>query len=80
MPKLEFLLTPVPRYWAKLRRISDFRVSGQSVIRISCHKSRSSDGIHMKLEPVTKLETRNKTTSEQFDNDVMSGNCDVILI
>ena len=26
----------------------------------------------MKLGPVTKLDKRNKTTSEKFDNDVMS--------
>ena len=34
----------------------------------------------MKLGPVTKLDKRNKTTSKQFDNDVMSKNCDVIAI
>ena len=34
----------------------------------------------MKLGPVTKLDKRNKTTSKQFDFDVMSENCDVILI
>ena len=33
----------------------------------------------MKLGPVTKLEKRNKTTSKKFD-DVMSTNCDVIVI
>ena len=32
-----------------------------------------------KLEPETKLDKRNKTTSK-FDNYVMSGNCDVIVI
>ena len=34
----------------------------------------------MKLGPVTKLDKRNKTTSKKFDVDVMSGNCDVIVI
>ena len=34
----------------------------------------------MKLEPVTKLDKRNKTTSKKFDEDVMSENCDVIVI
>ena len=34
----------------------------------------------MKLEPVTKLDERNKTTSKKFDEDVMSENCDVIVI
>ena len=34
----------------------------------------------MKLGPVTKLYNRNKTTSKKFDDDVMSENCDVIVI
>ena len=49
--------------------ISDFRISGQSLIKENCHNSRTSDDIDMKLEPVTKLDKRNKTTS----------NCDVIV-
>ena len=34
----------------------------------------------MKLRPLTKLDKRNKTASKNVDNDVMSVNCDVILI
>ena len=34
----------------------------------------------MKLGPVTKLDKKNKTTSKKFDNDIMSQNCDVIVI
>ena len=34
----------------------------------------------MKLEPVTKFDKRNKTTSKKCDGDVMSENCDVIVI
>ena len=34
----------------------------------------------MKLGPVTKLDKRNKTTSKKFDDNVMSENCDVIVI
>ena len=34
----------------------------------------------MKLGPVPKLDKRNKTTSKKFDDDVMSENCDVIVI
>ena len=34
----------------------------------------------MKLEPVTKLDKTNKTTSKNFDDDFMSENCDVIVI
>ena len=60
--------------------ISDFRVSGQSLIKENCHNSRTRDDIDMKLGPVTKLDKRNKTTSKKFDDDVMSENCDVIVI
>ena len=52
--------------------ISDFRISGQSLIKENCHNSRTSDDINMKLGPVTKLDKKNKTTSENFDDDVMS--------
>ena len=34
----------------------------------------------MKLGPLIKLEKRNKTTSKKFDDDVMSGICDIIVI
>ena len=34
----------------------------------------------MKLGPVTKVDKRNKTTSKKFDDDVLSENCDVIVI
>ena len=34
----------------------------------------------MKLGPVTKIHKGNKTTSKKFDDDVMSGNCDFIVI
>ena len=44
--------------------ISDFRIPGQSLIKGNCHNSRTSDDIDMKLEPVTKLGKRNKTTSK----------------
>ena len=40
--------------------ISDFRISGQSLIKENCHNSRTSDDIDMKLRPVTKLDNRNK--------------------
>ena len=60
--------------------ISDFPISGQSLIKENCHNSRTSDDIDMKLGPVTKLDKRNKTTSKKFDVDVMSENCDVIVI
>ena len=34
----------------------------------------------MKLRPVTKLDKRNKAKSKEFGYDVMSENCDVIVI
>ena len=34
----------------------------------------------MKFGPVTKLDKKNKATSKKFDVDVMSKNCDVIVI
>ena len=34
----------------------------------------------MKLGPVTKIDKKNKTTSKKLDVDVMSENCNVIVI
>ena len=34
----------------------------------------------MRLGPVTKLDKRNKTTLKKIDYDVMSKNCDAIVI
>ena len=34
----------------------------------------------MKLRAVTKFDKKNNTTSKKFDVDVMSENCDVIVI
>ena len=41
---------------------------------------RTSDDIDMKFGPVIKLYKRNKTMSKIFDDDIMSKNCDVIVI
>ena len=60
--------------------ISDFRISGQSFINENCHNSRTSDDIDFKLGQVTKLDKRNKTTLKNLDDDVMSADCDVIVI
>ena len=59
---------------------SDFRISGESLIRENCHNSRTSNDVDMKLEPINKLDKRNNTTSNKFDDDVMSENYDVIVI
>ena len=34
----------------------------------------------MKLRPVTKIDKKNTPTSKKFDDDIMSSNCDVIVI
>ena len=34
----------------------------------------------MKLAPVTKLDKGDKTMAKRFDNDVMSANCNIIVI
>ena len=60
--------------------ISDFQISGQSRVKVKCHKSRTSDDIDMKLGPVTELAKRDKSTSKKIYDDVMSANCDVIVI
>ena len=60
--------------------ISDFRISGQSLIKENFHNSRTTDDINMKLVPVTKLGKRNKTLPKKFDDDFISENYDVIVI
>ena len=59
---------------------SDFRISGQSLMKENWHNSRTSDDIDMKLGSVTKLDDRNKAASKKFGVDVMSENCEVIVI
>ena len=39
--------------------ISDFQISGQSLIKENCHNSRTSDDIDKKLGPVTKVDQEN---------------------
>ena len=46
--------------------ISDFQISGQSLIKGNCHNSRTSDEIDTKPGPVTKLDKRNKATSKNL--------------
>ena len=59
--------------------ISDFPISGQSLIKENCLNSITSDDIDMKLGPITKCDKRNKTMSK-FDDDAITQNCDVIVI
>ena len=60
--------------------ISNFRISGQSCIKVNCHNSRISDDIDMKPGAVTRLDSRDKTKLKKFHDDVMSTNCDVTVI
>ena len=59
--------------------ISDFRISGQSLIKGNYHNSRTSDDIDRKFGPVTKLEKKNKATSKKIDVGVIMANCEVIV-
>ena len=60
--------------------ISDFWISGQSLMKTNCHNLRTSDDIDKKLGPETKLDKRNKTSAKKFDDNVISENYDVIAI
>ena len=60
--------------------MSDFWISGQSLIKENCHNSRISDDIDMELGPLTKLDKRIKATSKKFDDDFMLENYGVIVI
>ena len=60
--------------------ISNLRISGQSLIKENCRNSRTRNDIDMKFGSVTKLDKKNKTTSKKVDDDVISQNCDIIII
>ena len=81
-PLYELYISPQSPYIGQSSNggIFDFRISGQFFIKENCHNFRTSDDIDMKFGPVTKLFKRNKRTSKFFDDDVMSKNCDVIVI
>ena len=46
--------------------ISDFRISGQSLIKENYHNSRTSHDIDMNFGPVPKIDKRNNTTSTKL--------------
>ena len=62
-----------------LNLVTNFRNSGQPFINKNFHNSRITCDINMKHGPVTKLVKRNTTTYKN-DDEVMQGNCDVIVI
>ena len=61
-------------------RTSEFKISGQFLIKENCQNSGTSNDIDMKAGPETKLDKGNKTTLDKTDDDVMSANCDVIVL
>ena len=79
VPNLVSLSCPSLQILGKTRT-GVYRISDQSLIKQNCHNCRTSADIDMKLGTVTKFDNGNKTTSIKFDNDVISGNCDVIVI
>ena len=79
MPNLVSIICPSLQILGKTQT-GVFLISGQSRIKENCHNSRTSDDIDMKLGPVIKLGKRNKATSKKFDVEVMSENCDAIVI
>ena len=54
-------------------------MSGQSLIKENCHISRTSADVDIKLGPVNKIDKWNRTTSKNFEDDVISANCHVIV-
>ena len=58
--------------------ISDFWITGQSLINENCHNNRTSNDVDIKLVSISKLDNRN-TERQKKDNDVTSANWDVIV-
>ena len=63
-----------------LSKTSDFRISGQSLIKENCHNSTTTDDIDMKLGPVTKLHKRYKKCHKNLTMASCQQNCGVIVI
>ena len=56
-----------PHLWKdSVEVISDFQISGQSLVNENCQNSRTSNNIHMKLGPVTRLDKRNMAMSKKL--------------
>ena len=60
--------------------ISDFRISGQSLIKRNYYNSRNREDSDMKLGPVTKFDKINKTMPGKFGGDVILKYCEVIAM
>ena len=60
--------------------ISDFRASGQSLIKENFHNSTTSNNIEMKPGSLTTNDKRNRQPLKTNDNNVVSANRDAIVI
>ena len=82
MPNLISLTRPSLQIFGSTQTggISHFRISGQSLLKINWHNSKTNSDIGMKFGPATQLDRRNKATSTKLGNNVMLANCDVIVI
>ena len=45
----------------------------------SCHNSRTSNDLDIKLVPVIKLDKKNTTTSEKLDDEILLASDDIIV-
>ena len=85
MPNLVSLTRPSLQILSRTQRgvfpgISNIWISGQSFTKKNCRNPRNSNFIDTKCGAVTKLDKRNTATSKTNDDDVISLNCDFIVI
>ena len=50
-----------------------------NLLQKSCHNSRISNDLDVKLGPVTKLDKRNTATSEKLDDEILLAKDDIIV-
>ena len=81
IPNLIFLTRPSPHILVKTQTgvFPIFRFLVKSLTNKIYHKSRTSNGIDIKLGPVTELDMKNTTMSNKFDDDFVSGNYYIIV-
>ena len=54
-------------------------ISVQSIIKETCHNSRTNNDTDTKFGPVTNLDKIKETPSKNFEDNAMSENCDAIV-
>ena len=60
--------------------ISNFRITGQSLLNENCQDFRTSNDIDQQLGPVLNLTSKTRQRQKILNNDVISINCGVIVI